>query len=173
MKTSNGIVLAALLLSACGGGAEEQAGEAGQTAPGTASGDEGAGTASADGETMTFTTEDGSATVRTGGSGTAIGGLPPYPGARTQGSVNIDASNSSSESGQIVTFQTGDPPDRVIAFYREALESRGYEITMEMTSGQMQAITATTDDGESGVNVSATATGTGETVVSLIAGSDG
>ncbi|MBC2776436.1 hypothetical protein [Parasphingopyxis marina] len=127
----------------------------------------------ADGETpgMTITSEDGSVTIHTGNStGTRAGDLPSYPGGQPHGSAQMEASAADGGSGQVVTFQTDDPPAEVIAFYREALESRGYTIETEVTSTQMHAVSASRNDGESGANITATATGPNSTMVSLVVG---
>jgi hypothetical protein len=120
---------------------------------------------------VTITSEDGSVTIHTGDSmGTRAGDLPSYPGGQSHGSAQMDASASDGGSGQVVTFQTDDPPAAVIAFYREALESRGYTIEAEVTSTQMLALSARKNGGESGANITATATGPDSTMVSLIIG---
>lgn len=121
--------------------------------------------------TVTYSTDDGEARITTGDLGDAApAGLPRYPGADTSRGVNIDASGRNGGSGQISSFQTSDPPDRVIAFYRAALERQGYEITATMDMGQSKTITATRENGNDGVHVSATGVGGQGTTVSIIAG---
>lgn len=48
---------------------------------------------------------------------------PLYPGARIE-SV-LEGNGSAGERGAMVAFQTGDPPDRVAAFYRTRLDASG------------------------------------------------
>lgn len=150
------IVAAALALSACGGERDAAAGEA--------------ETAADDSDAVTITSEEGDVTATTGG-GSSVGGLPTYPGARTHANVSVDARDGG--SGDVVGFETDDSPETVIAFYREALESRGYTIDTEISSGQMQVVAATRDHGASGAHVTATATGAGSTTVSVVISEEG
>jgi hypothetical protein len=121
--------------------------------------------------TITYTTEDGEATITTqGNASTAAGGLPPYTGADNSRGVSINATGRDGGSGQISSFQTSDTPEQVIAFYRRALESQGYEITATMNMGQSQTMTANRGSGDTGIHISATSAGGRATTVSVIAG---
>ena len=157
--------LALLGLTACGGAADEQ----------TVRGPDGEEvTVSRDGDnTVTYTTEDGEATITTGSGGdTATGDLPAYPGADASGGMNFSATGEDGAGGQVSSFQTNDPPERVIAFYRDALESRGYTVTATMQTGQHQTITAERGRG-AGVHITATSMGGQGTNVAVIAGQGG
>lgn len=131
-------------------------------------------TISRDGDnTVTYETEDGEAVVTTGNGGdTAAAGLPAYPGASGNGGMNINATSDNGGSGQISNFRTGDTPEEVIAFYRRALESRGYQVRSTMQTGQHQTISAQSDD-NSGVHITATAIPGQGTNVTIIAGQSG
>ena len=139
------IALAMLALTACGGSDEQ-----------------------------VYTGPDGEATITTGDASAAMpAGLPAYPGAETTGGLNINSTGRDGGSGQISSFQTGDSPAEVIAFYRAALERDGYTIAANMDFGETQMITASRPDNRGGIQVTATAAGGRGTNVSIIAGQEG
>lgn len=121
--------------------------------------------------TTTYRSGDGETVITTGELGGGMpADLPLYPGADDSQGFNIDATGRDGESGQIASFQTGDAPAEVIAFYRSALESGGYRITATMDMGQSQMITAEREGSEGGVHLTATDAGGRGTTVSVIAG---
>ncbi|NNC72319.1 MAG: hypothetical protein HKN78_05520 [Sphingomonadaceae bacterium] len=122
---------------------------------------------------VTYSNEDGETVVTTDtGGDTAVAGLPAYPGAQGNGGMNINATGDNGGSGQITNFRTTDAPDDVIAFYRRALERRGYDVRATMQTGQHQAISAEGSD-ESGMHITATEIPGQGTSVTIIAGHGG
>ncbi|MGP1283348.1 MAG: hypothetical protein ACTS1X_10265 [Parasphingopyxis sp.] len=121
--------------------------------------------------TTTYRSGDGETVITTGELGAEMpAGLPRYPGADTSRGLNIDATGRDGGSGQVSSFQTDDAPAEVIAFYRRALESDGYSIAATMDMGQSQMIVAERQDGEGGVQITATDMNGQGTSVSVIAG---
>jgi hypothetical protein len=120
-----------------------------------------------DGKSVKVTTKDGSA-VYTGGSGTVVPAdfpkdVPIYPGA------NVTASVSGSQTtggGHMVTFETGDSPDKVTDFYKAKLS--GWKTSMEMATGNGKMLILTSPDDKRSVSVIASPSG-GKTQVSLTA----
>lgn len=147
-----------LILAGCGG--EESAvydeSEADQAAAAIARGE----------EDVTIRSETGDEIrVRTGeASGPLPGGMPAYPGANRTGGYSANSTGAEGGSGQIVAFSTDDSPAEVIAFYREAIEDSGREITASMDMGQMQSLSVTDTDDRGGFTITATETGQGTSI---------
>ncbi|HEV7179374.1 MAG TPA: hypothetical protein VGN11_05855 [Candidatus Baltobacteraceae bacterium] len=76
-------------------------------------------TTSQDGKTATVDTKDGTMTVG-GDVDPASLGAPIYPGANKNGSGNIAVSGANG-AGAMASFKTGDPFDKVYAFYKAHL----------------------------------------------------
>lgn len=158
-------IAAALALSACGGSDE-------QTYRG-ADGEEVTVARGGDG-TMTFRSEDGETVVTTGDVGSAMpGGLPSYPGGDDSRGMQMNATGRDGGSGQVSSFTTSDAPADVVAFYRAALESAGYEIAATMDMGDTRTIVGNRPDGNGGVQISATAIPGQGTTVTVIGGESG
>jgi predicted small lipoprotein YifL len=134
-----GIALATLLaLSACGGG-----GSAGNEPPADVS----------------ISTPQGKAEIRSGAAAVANWpeGVPPYPGADTNQSVNVTG-GAPGGTGRILGFRTGDSPQQVIAFYAPAVVRSGYSVANQMDLGQTATLSARRGQGEA-LNITATRTG--------------
>lgn len=148
------IALAALLaLSACGGGAGNEAANTGSgaTPPPAAPGQPPA--------EISISTPRGKAEIRSGAGAAASWpeGVPPYPGADTNQSVDV-AGGAPGGAGRILGFRTGNSPQQVIAFYAPAVVRGGYSIANQMDMGQTATLTARR--GQNGVlNITATRTG--------------
>jgi hypothetical protein len=95
------------------------------------------------------------------GSGAAAAnwpeGVPPYPGAAPDQSVNV-AGGAPSGAGRILGFRTSDSPQQVIAFYAPAVGRSGYSVANQMDLGQSATLTARRGQGEV-LNITATRTG--------------
>lgn len=146
---------ALLALAACGrGGGEANR----QAAPGAAQPP----------ANVVVTTPEGHAEVRTGAAPGAIAeGIPAYPGATAAGTVDVTGGSAEGQ-GHVVAFSTPDPPDRVIAFYAQAVGAAGYRVAQQMNVGPTAMLTATRGAGEA-VTVTATAAG-GTTQVQVVVG---
>lgn len=124
--------------------------------------------------TTTYRSDDGETTITTGSlDSTAVGGVPAYPGATSREGLNLNTTARDGGSGQISSFQTNDSPGEVISFYRNALESSGYSIAATMDMGQSQMLVAERNDGNGGVQITATDIEGRGTNVTVIAGVEG
>lgn len=124
--------------------------------------------------TTTYRSEDGETTISTGTlDTTAVGDVPMYPGATSREGLNLNTTARDGGRGQISSFQTNDSPSDVIGFYRNALQSRGYSIAATMDMGQSQMLVAERNDGNGGVQITATDIEGRGTNVTVIAGSEG
>ena len=144
-----------LVLSACGGTpANQPAALPGQTGVQV--------TPSAPGQPpaqISVNTPDGRAEVRTGvGAAAWPEGLPPYPGATADQSVNVTGA-SPQGSGRIVGFRTPDPAAQIISFYADAAGRAGYRVLSRMDAGATATLALQRDGGE---NVAVTATRIGD-----------
>lgn len=123
-----------------------------------------------EGAVTTVRTADGSATIRTGDTASAMpAGLALYPGARLTSTMAIDSAKPG-EDGAILSFESPDPAADILAFYKKAAEQSGYAIAGEMVTGDMAMITAR--KGESGFNLTVTRNGP-TSHATLIAGKGG
>lgn len=165
MRASLIFAASLLALSACGGGGagNEGAGKAGAGAnpPATGPGQQPAN--------ITLSTPEGRVEVRSGGAAAADWpeGVPPYPGAQTNQSVNVTAAQAG-QGGRILGFRTADTPQQVISFYARELVRGGYSVANQMDMGQTATLTARRGESE-GLNVTATRIGDA-TQVQIIAG---
>ncbi len=114
-------------------------------------GDQGKVTFEAQGENgghMKVTSPEG--TAEWGANVKAPAWFPVYPGAKAEGSYT---QNSGSETAGGFSFETSDPPDKVMAYYSSALEKAGMKVGLTTQSsaaaGQQGASTlsAETPDG--------------------------
>jgi len=107
--------------------------------------------------------KDGVETFELGGKVKLPRWLPAYPGAEMK---SIGAGRSDKEgSGGLATFETADPPEKIISFYRGALEKESFKaeegaqvagasvLIMKTESGNAATITVTPNDGKSQVTV--------------------
>lgn len=156
---------AVLALTGCGG-------DAPQPAERSAGGD-GEVRMQANGNSVTVAGPEGSARIeaRPGGDTSLPGGLPAYPRVSGGQAFEVDAQGGDGGTGRVVSFQTEDGPEQVIAFYREAAQRAGFEVRAAAAYGPTSSLTAEHPDG-GGLTVSATGAG-GTTTVSIIVGTGG
>lgn len=166
-----------LALTACGGNdaSEASKGEGKEVASGSVDTEDGEAQYSVrqDGEnsTVTVTGPDG----QTGKfmSGEAAANFLPdfaplYPGAKVVGGAGGD---SSTGKGGMVNFETGDAPEKVIAWYKAAAEKAGLKVAGEMTTPEMRMVAAQDEASGRSLQVHASAKEGGGSTASLIAGS--
>ncbi len=169
--------VALLALAACGGNdaSEASKGEGKEVASGSVQteGGEAQYSVRQDGEnsTVTVTGPDGKTGKFMSGDG-AAGFLPDfaplYPGAKVVGGAGGD---SSAGKGGMVSFETGDAPEKVVAWYRAAAEKAGLKIAGEMTTPEMRMVAAQDEASGRSLQVHATVKEGGGTNVSLIVSS--
>jgi len=151
------------LLAACG---SETSGEFT-----TADGETGEYTMKAEGEgmTATVTTEDGTATMRSGPD--AKPNLPKgftlYPGANVVTTANV---NQNGQTGSMTMFETGDSPEKVADFYRKQAEKAGFKIQTDANVNGSQTFAGEAPDGSSFM-INANASGD-KTLGQLVIGKD-
>lgn len=143
-----------LALAGCGGTPANQAAQPpGQ--PATQAAQPGPGQPPAQ---FSIDTPEGRAEIRTGaGAAPYPEGLPQYPGATADQSVNVSGA-SAHGSGRILGFRTGDPAAQVIAFYADAATRAGYRIVGRAEAGANATLIVQRAGGEP-VSISATRLG--------------
>jgi hypothetical protein len=139
-----------LILAGCGSGSGNGGGntaEAGAAAPGQRPAE------------ISISTPEVKAEIRSGGGAVANWpeGVPPYPGAATDQSVNVTG-GAPGGAGRLLGFRTGDTPQQVIAFYAPAVVRGGYSIANQMDMGQTATLTARRGQGQA-LNITATRIG--------------
>lgn len=94
-----------------------------------------------DGESkLTIKSDKGSAEISTGKDGTALpAGFTLYPGATVTSSMRM-SSEEKGQSGTVLSFESADMPDKIVAFYRATAEKAGYKIGSEMKTGEMEML---------------------------------
>lgn len=122
-----------------------------------------------DGESkLTIKSDKGNAEITTGTDGTALpDGFTLYPGATVTSSMRMTNSEKG-KAGTVMSFETTDMPDKVVAYYRSVAEKAGYKIDGEVKTGEMEML-----NGKTPANSSFTLTVNREqdkTNVSLIGG---
>lgn len=122
-----------------------------------------------DGESkLTIKSDKGSAEISTGKDATALpAGLTLYPGATVTSSMRM-TSDEAGKSGTVLSFESADTPDKVVAFYRAAAGKAGYEIGSEIKTGEMEMLSGKNGKGE-GFTLTASRDGD-KTNVSMIGG---
>ncbi|WP_284126023.1 hypothetical protein [Parerythrobacter aestuarii] len=132
----------------------------------TEDGEQGEYTVDSDGDGMnaTITTEEGTATMRSGENVKADlpDGYTIYPGAKVVSVTNVDGTG---HKGSLVMMESADSPDKIASFYKKQAEAAGIKIEMEMTinGGKMLAgkgegdrifsINTTNNDGTTGIQL--------------------
>jgi hypothetical protein len=125
------VATTALLLSACGSEPDDD--NASAKAESYSMETEGGGMKA------TVTTEDGTATVRSG-PGTKPNlpdGFTIYPGSTIVSTANV---SQNGEDGSMTMFETSDSADKVIDFYRKQAEAAGFKIESEATVNDAKMI---------------------------------
>lgn len=108
---------------------------------------------------ITIATGEGRAEIRAGaGAAPYPDGLPQYPGATADQSVNVTGA-SAQGSGRILGFRTADPAAQVIDFYANAAGRAGYRVLTRMNSGPSATLVLQRNMNEN-VSISATRVGT-------------
>lgn len=89
--------------------------------------------------TATITTDEGTATMRTGADAKVDLplGFKLYPGAQVVSSTTFDQAG---ERGALLTFVSDASPDELIAFYRKAAEGADISIEMSLTTDNSKII---------------------------------
>lgn len=107
------------------------------------------------------------ANVRSGGALPHLRGIPDYPRADTDGTIQVSAGAGASQ-GAMFGFRTPDAPAQVINFYADAALRAGFVVSQQTSAGPLATLSATSGEGE-GFHVTATRAGT-VTQVQIIAG---
>lgn len=102
-----------------------------------------------DGESkLTIKSDKGNAEISTGKDASALpAGLTLYPGATVTSSMRM-TSDEQGKSGTVLSFESADTPDKIVAFYRAAAEKAGYQIGSEMKTGEMEMLNGKNASGE-------------------------
>lgn len=154
------VAAATCVLAACGGE---------KTVYSDTEGNEVKVTREGDGETANIEIKnaDGTATVNidSGGSDAKLPlGLAVYPGAKV---VSTMTSNADGKTGGMVVMQSSADRDAVVAWYRKAVETKGFKIESEITTQDMRSISGSKDGGSFSLQVAPSDSGSS---ITLIAG---
>lgn len=154
------IATATLALAACGGE---------KTVYSDAEGNEVKVTREDDGEAANIKIEsaDGSATVNIDGGGGDAKlplGLAVYPGAKV---VSTMTTNADGKSGGMVVMESKADRDTVVAWYRKAVEAKGFKVESEITTQELKSISGRKDNGSFSLQVTPTENGSS---ITLLAG---
>lgn len=154
------ITTASLVLAACGGEKTVYSDTEGNEVRVTREGD-------GDASEIEITSADGKATVNVNGAGADAKlplGLAVYPGAKV---VSTMMTNADGKSGGMVVMESSADRDTVVAWYRKAVEAKGFKIESEVTTQDMRAIAGTKDGGSFSLQVAPADSGSS---ITLIAG---
>ncbi|GGB61243.1 hypothetical protein [Blastomonas aquatica] len=154
------ITTASLVLAACGGEKTVYSDTEGNEVRVTREGD-------GDASEIEITSADGKATINVNGAGADAKlplGLAVYPGAKV---VSTMMTNSDGKSGGMVVMESSADRDTVVAWYRKAVEAKGFKIESEITTQDMRAIAGTKDGGSFSLQVAPADSGSS---ITLIAG---
>lgn len=160
MRTFWVVATAALALTACGGEKTVYSDAEGNEVNVTREGD-------GDASEIKITSADGSATVNIDNGGTDAElplGLSVYPGAKV---VSTMTTNADGKSGGMVVMETSADGETVIAWYRKAVEAKGFKIENEIRTPDLRSIAGTKEGGS--FSLQATTADSGSTIT-LIAG---
>jgi len=154
------LIAAALLLTACGGSDESVTLKDDNGKEVTVSTD-----GSGAGKTVIEGVDDSGKKVSAviGGEGAtwpagAPAYAPAYPGATITSVMTTNA--GSGEGGSMATFETADPPAKVIAFYKDLAAKAGLKESMTMNTGNASIFGAgTPGKGKGGLSVQASSEG--------------
>lgn len=117
--------------------------------------------------TITVRTAKGESDVTQGGAAALPHGLAFYPGGTISASTRITG-DTVEANGTILTFETADTPDKVVAFYKASALQSGYLIEGEVTMPTMMMLTGRLP-GKAGFTLTATRQG-GKTSVTILGG---
>jgi hypothetical protein len=129
-----------------------------------------------DNKTVTVSSPEGKGTISVTTQGDVPKGLPayvpPYPGAKYEGSFVSDMQGSPKDgpvSGGMMSFKTTDSADKVLAFYKDAFTRAGLKDGASGNMGGMKLISFTKgDNNQEGAQVMATEATAGETQVQVM-----
>lgn len=132
--------------------------------------------AKGDNKTVTVQTGDGKGTISVTEKGDVPKGLPsyipPYPGAKYEGSFVSDMQGTPKDgavSGGLMSFKTTDSADKVLAFYKNAFTRAGLKDGASGDMGGLKMISFTKGDNEQqGAQVMASSAPSGETQVQVM-----
>lgn len=139
---------ALLALSACGGNEREGTitGENGEKVDYKVK-DTGDGDANVE-----IKTKDGNLTITSGEEaegGAMPGGLKAYPGAKLVSRMNMAGSGDNADAGaSMVTLETTDSSDKVMAFYKDQLKAQGVVVESEMSTPDLIMLVGKAKSGE-------------------------
>lgn len=159
------IIPLTLAVAACGGNDEVASGTFDD-----GEGGKGSYSVRGDGDDSETVIKTGDGEVRIGTGAKATENLPMdlalYPGAEIQSSIT---GSGEGKSGAMIVFHSDDSQEKVVAFYKDQMKSKGIEVKAEVKAGDMQMISGARKDGE-GVNVTVTKDDDGGVNASLIVG---
>lgn len=126
-----------------------------------------------DGKTLEIDGSGGGIAVKSDGGTATLGGdaklpawIPAYPGATPK--ANMTSSSAGQESGTF-SFSVADPAQKVIDFYKSALQKDGYEVTSNLAQQSGTAAFGSLSAKKGGHNIDVTAAASGaETLVTVI-----
>lgn len=72
-------------------------------------------------------------------------GIAVYPGAKVVSVSNVGLDGKS--GGAVVSMETGDAPDKVVSWYRDAAGSAGYKIDASLQTGGLTVLSGRADHG--------------------------
>jgi hypothetical protein len=129
-----------------------------------------------DNKTVTVSSPDGKGTISVTTEGDVPKNLPayvpPYPGAKYEGSFVSDMQGTPQDgkvSGGLMSFKTKDSADKVLAFYKEAFTRAGLKDGASGDMGGLKMISFTKGDTEEeGAQVMASTAPSGETQVQVM-----
>jgi hypothetical protein len=132
--------------------------------------------AKGDDKTITVQTGEGKGTISVTEKGDVPKNLPsyvpPYPGAKYEGSFVSDMQGTPNEgavSGGMMSFKTSDSADKVLAFYKAAFARAGLKDGASGDMGGLKMISFTKgDNNDQGAQVMATSAPGGETQVQVM-----
>ncbi|MXP09919.1 hypothetical protein [Pseudoblastomonas halimionae] len=116
---------------------------------------------SGDGEQVRITSKDGESikiAKRGGNDAKWPQGFSPYPGATVTSDITM---GGGPQSGQIITFESDDSAEEIVAFYRRQAEAAGFGIKMDLKVETGRMLTGQTrDDAIFSINARAVEEGT-------------
>jgi hypothetical protein len=113
--------------------------------------------ANGNGDTGSFEVKTNDGTARFGAGPVDLPSwLPKYPGSNPQGAASSDTKDGSSA---VFSFKTDDAPDKVLAFYKDALNSAGLKESANLNTGEMNMIAASDESQKRQVNITVTKDG--------------
>lgn len=127
-------------------------------------------TKSDDGET-TITSDKGKVVINEGGAGASFPAFAPqYPGSTVMGSATFAGTGAEGGAGSMVTQQTSDAPDKVMAFYKAKVTEAGMKIGMETNTPEGGMLAVGTPGEKGGMMITVAKDGDSKTTIAFIGG---